>query len=288
MSLPPHWRVIDPKSATFEADYRSLLAENPDFGTAFPQDALKQITTADGIAFDFTPGRSSPSVFTTMIVSSETLASEEQSRYTRIYLDELRGATNVTTNDMRVGNANGKRVTADYPVHRDAADILRGAAPTPGGEWLRQTAYTAYPEFGGATALTFISRLELADAYASEFQAIADRFLAHKGPRDVLLTLNDVPAGFRVTVDAATTIADLAKAANSDPTLIQQKVAGLGWIGGWHRTFQKDGPSAEQITDSSSVYGSTDGAKQALAENTADDERAQPGSSDPAWRHADR
>jgi len=168
---------------------------------------------------------------------------------------------------VRVGNTNGRRVTADYPARRDAADILRGAAPTPGGEWLRQTEFRAFPDFGGVIVLTFISRLELADASASDFQAIADRFLAIKGPRDVLLTLNDVAAGFRVTVDAATTIADLAHAANSDPKLIQQKIASLGWIGGWHRTFQKDGLAAEQITDASSVYGSTDGARQALAEN---------------------
>jgi hypothetical protein len=180
MSLPPHWRVIEPKSATFEADYASLAAENADFGSAFPHDILWQFATADAIAFDFAPGRSSPRVFTTLIVSSETLAAEKELRVVRDYLDQLKGATNVTTKDVRVGNTHGKRVTVDYPLHRDPADILRDAAPTPGGEWLREISFKAYPDYRGVIALTFISRLELADAYASEFQEIAARFLVSK------------------------------------------------------------------------------------------------------------
>jgi len=179
LSLPPHWRVVDPNSATFDADYRSLVAENADFGTAFPQNELRAIV-ADAIAFDFTPGRSDPTGMPTLVVCSATLAAEEQARSTQNYLYELLGATNVTTKDMRVGNASGKRITLDYPVRREPADILRGVAPTPGGNWLRQTSFHAYPDFGGVIVLTFVSRLELADAYASEFQTIADTFVANK------------------------------------------------------------------------------------------------------------
>jgi hypothetical protein len=88
-----------------------------------------------------------------------------------------------------------------------------------------------------------------------------------KAPKDVLLVLNDMPAGFRVQTDAETTIADLATSINVDPAVMQQRMTAMGWLGGWHRSFQKDGFGIQQIFDSSNAYESADGAKQALAEN---------------------
>jgi hypothetical protein len=49
---------------------------------------------------------------------------------------------------------------------------------------------------------------------------------------------------------------------------MEQKLATMGWIGGWHRSFQKDGFGVQLISDSASAYASVDGAKQALAENS--------------------
>lgn len=88
-----------------------------------------------------------------------------------------------------------------------------------------------------------------------------------KAAKDLLLLLNDVPAGFRLTLDAETTAAGIAQSENTDPALMQQRLSAMGWQSGWHRQFQKDGFGAQVITSSDGIYSSADGAKLGLAEN---------------------
>jgi hypothetical protein len=97
-----------------------------------------------------------------------------------------------------------------------------------------------------------------------------------KVPMDLLMTLNDVPAGFRLTVDDETTVESLAQGANVDPAVMLQTLGSRGWITGWHRSFQKDGFGLQLITDAISAYRSSDGAKQGLAENVRSTTSATP------------
>jgi len=184
LALPPNWRIVDLKSSNLSAQYGALTSENPDFATFAPLEGLRQFPDgADVLAFDFAPGRTSPGFFTVLIVSSETLESEQRSQNTRNYLYELRGATNFTTTNMRVGNTDGKRLSVEYPLRRSAEEVLNGLPPAPGAELLRETSFVAYPAGAhypapGLIRLTFISRAEQANAYELEWRAIADRLLA--------------------------------------------------------------------------------------------------------------
>lgn len=179
VSLPPGWGVIDPRSPSFEADYALLVAEHPGFGEAYPRDffGFKWVSSADAIAFDFTMGRSEPTAFTLLMVTSESLADEERLRSTRNFIYETAGATNVTTTYTRVGNAAGRRVSLEYPRHL-YANVPRGPAPVSEGQWLREVSFHAYPASGGVIVLAFTSPVELADAYGTEFESIAGSLLA--------------------------------------------------------------------------------------------------------------
>ena len=186
-ALPPTWRVIDTKSANIAGEYLRLTTENPDFATFAPLEAFKMLASgADAavLAFDFTASRASPGFFTMLVVGSETLETESKSQSMRNYLNDLRGATAYTTTNMRIGNLDGKRLSIEFPLKRSADEILNGRPPAPGAQLIRETSFVVYPGAGphplapGVIRLTFLSRAELADAYESEFQAIAGRLVA--------------------------------------------------------------------------------------------------------------
>ena len=97
-----------------------------------------------------------------------------------------------------------------------------------------------------------------------------------KAPKDVLLVLNDVPAGFRLSTDAERRSLGLHKATTPTLALEQSKLQTMGWISGWHRVFAKDGFGVQLINDAVSLYASADGAKLGLAENVRGTTTATP------------
>ena len=198
LSLPPQWRIIDPKAATFDADYRTLAAENADFGQAYTQESLKLLGGADLTAFDFTPGRSSAKGVTLLMVTTESLGPWDatQSLLFRAYAYQVRGAVfaaNPTT--VTFGNANGRRVSLDYTIN----GTVSGPVP------VRETWFVAHPEAGGRIVLTFISLASIADAFQAEFQLIADGFKLGSTP---LPTPSPSPTAARLRVGESTTVND--------------------------------------------------------------------------------
>lgn len=88
-----------------------------------------------------------------------------------------------------------------------------------------------------------------------------------KTPQEIALTLAELPAGFKLTADRATTIDSLSNG-RTDPAAARAQLVEKGYVGGWFREYRKDGLFGVVLATSGvGTYASADGAKFGLSLN---------------------